>query len=545
MDKIQVGHDLIIDRQHKSVVKNGAEIRLPALSYRLLLVLVENAPEIVSHDNLIKAVWRQRIVSDENLKQRISRLKRALLVSGDHPGYIVAERGMGYRCIAPVTQLTLPEPELLPIAGAAPGISEQTKPFSALLSAKGLIIFGLGCLVALVALVSELSYNQHDSRLALQQAKFAEFTASDYNQQATQYYYRFKPGANHTAISLYQRAIETDPGFAQAYAGLANAYTQGYYQYGQDLKWLALSVDYSNQAIALQPGQPWGYKSLGLALHLQGQFTQALLAYQQASRLAPWWAGPVNNSALVHLESGRLVLAYKDAIKAINLDRKDPIPYLFLGLSYQGLGMAQQALQAMHKSIALKPDYLLAHNYLAQLYISLGEHDKAQALLRQTLAQASNNQFGHWLVAQSFLQQGKLTAAKSSFEQVVQLGGRYQLTAKIKIALLDKNKLALVQLKDLVEQQINAANQWPTLLYDQALILFSQQQSSAAMSSLNKAIDAGFGHYNPFWQSPLMQALAQSDVDKIKVVVSRLALKTQKQRQQVRQLQQAQGHDFL
>ena len=76
MSKFQVGDDLVIDTRHRLVQKNANEITLPELSYRLLLILVENAPNIVSHDELVAAVWQERVVSDENLKKRISRLMK-------------------------------------------------------------------------------------------------------------------------------------------------------------------------------------------------------------------------------------------------------------------------------------------------------------------------------------------------------------------------------------------------------------------------------------------------------------------------------------
>ncbi|HAS23758.1 MAG TPA: transcriptional regulator, partial [Idiomarina loihiensis] len=78
MDVFKVGNDLTLDTLNRKVVKNGDNIPLPELSYRLLKVLVENAPNIVTHNQLIEAVWKERVVSDENLKKRVSRLRESL-----------------------------------------------------------------------------------------------------------------------------------------------------------------------------------------------------------------------------------------------------------------------------------------------------------------------------------------------------------------------------------------------------------------------------------------------------------------------------------
>lgn len=56
MDKLLVGDSLVITPSERSVLKNDIELNLSELSYRLLLTLVQNTPNIVSHDELMKAV---------------------------------------------------------------------------------------------------------------------------------------------------------------------------------------------------------------------------------------------------------------------------------------------------------------------------------------------------------------------------------------------------------------------------------------------------------------------------------------------------------
>ena len=79
MSKIALGEHIIIDSQQRQVTAFGEKLNIPERNYRLLLKLVENAPNIVSHNELIKAVWKETVVSDESLKQRISRLRKQLI----------------------------------------------------------------------------------------------------------------------------------------------------------------------------------------------------------------------------------------------------------------------------------------------------------------------------------------------------------------------------------------------------------------------------------------------------------------------------------
>ena len=94
--------DLQLDHARRVLLRGKDEIRLPKLSYEVLLALVRHAPGIVSNDQLLDEVWGKVVVSDETVKQRISLLRQALDDDADQPRYIESVRGVGYRLVAPV-----------------------------------------------------------------------------------------------------------------------------------------------------------------------------------------------------------------------------------------------------------------------------------------------------------------------------------------------------------------------------------------------------------------------------------------------------------
>jgi tetratricopeptide (TPR) repeat protein len=130
------------------------------------------------------------------------------------------------------------------------------------------------------------------------------------------------------------------------------------------------------------------------------------------------------------------------------MNTKDPIPYLFQGLVYRDLGMSAHALKAINRSIELKPDYLLAQNYLAEYHLSVGNYQKAMFVVEKTIARAPKNQFAHWLNAQIQLQMGEKTKAMKHFAQTAALGGRHQLIAQIYLAVLHQDNAQLLQLAE-------------------------------------------------------------------------------------------------
>jgi TolB-like protein len=95
--------DLLLDLRRRQLSRGDETIRLGKLSYDMLRTLVEQAPSIVTREELAERVWRGRYVSPETLTQRIKLLRRALSDAARAPRYIAAVRGLGYR-VAPAVQ---------------------------------------------------------------------------------------------------------------------------------------------------------------------------------------------------------------------------------------------------------------------------------------------------------------------------------------------------------------------------------------------------------------------------------------------------------
>jgi TolB-like protein/DNA-binding winged helix-turn-helix (wHTH) protein/Tfp pilus assembly protein PilF len=96
--------DLVLDTGRQELRRGAEPIHLGPLSYRLLLALVEAAPNVVSHDALANAVWDGRPVSPETISQRAKLLREAIGDDAHHPRYVELLRGRGYRLIPPVAQ---------------------------------------------------------------------------------------------------------------------------------------------------------------------------------------------------------------------------------------------------------------------------------------------------------------------------------------------------------------------------------------------------------------------------------------------------------
>ena len=97
----QVG-DVMIDVVRRQVRRNGHDISLGKLSYKLFEALVESSPKVVTPDELAERVWEGRFVSPPTIKQRIALLRQALGDDASSPRYIKVVRGHGYSLVPDV-----------------------------------------------------------------------------------------------------------------------------------------------------------------------------------------------------------------------------------------------------------------------------------------------------------------------------------------------------------------------------------------------------------------------------------------------------------
>jgi TolB-like protein/DNA-binding winged helix-turn-helix (wHTH) protein len=109
--------DLIVDLGRRRVMRAGVDLKLPGLSFDLLVVLMRAAPNVVTVRRLMDTVWPDAVVSPETVSQRVKLLRSTLGDDAKSPRYIGGVRGRGYRIVATVIALG-PETPLSPTAAA-------------------------------------------------------------------------------------------------------------------------------------------------------------------------------------------------------------------------------------------------------------------------------------------------------------------------------------------------------------------------------------------------------------------------------------------
>lgn len=90
--------ELTINTNEAKVYKNGNEIVLTAMEYRLLLILLNNRGKVLSRTQLLENIWDidGGFVEDNTLTVYIKRLRDKIEGEPTKPVYIKTVRGLGY-----------------------------------------------------------------------------------------------------------------------------------------------------------------------------------------------------------------------------------------------------------------------------------------------------------------------------------------------------------------------------------------------------------------------------------------------------------------
>jgi DNA-binding winged helix-turn-helix (wHTH) protein/Flp pilus assembly protein TadD len=91
-----------IEAGKRLLLRDGAPVALTPKAFDTLLHLVQNRQRIVEKDELMRAIWPDTVVEENNLNQNISTLRRVLGESRGENRYIATIPGKGYRFIADV-----------------------------------------------------------------------------------------------------------------------------------------------------------------------------------------------------------------------------------------------------------------------------------------------------------------------------------------------------------------------------------------------------------------------------------------------------------
>jgi TolB-like protein/Flp pilus assembly protein TadD len=262
----------------------------------------------------------------------------------------------------------------------------------------------------------------------IEKARVENVQAYDYYLRGRQYYQIHRKSLEY-ARQMFNRAIETDPDYARAYAGVADACSLLYMYFDAREFNLRQADIASAKALELEPDLAEAHVARGLAISLSKRFREAEAEFETAMRLDPklfeasYWFG----RAL--LAEGRFQEAVKMFERASALRPEDYQAPNFLAQAYNSLGLKDEGVAANKRSIRLMEERLelnpadaRASNLLAATYANFGDVEKAMDYAERSLAIDPDDAMLLYNVACTYALLDKKDDAISCLERAVDKG---------------------------------------------------------------------------------------------------------------------------
>lgn len=263
------------------------------------------------------------------------------------------------------------------------------------------------------------------------------------------------------AIDYFSRAIEIDPGYAEAYSGLADSYAvAGDWKYGiiPASEAFPRATAAAAKAIELDDtlGEP--HASLAFALDLYGwDWPAAEIEFKQANQLNPGYATAHQWYSWHLFIVGRNNDAMSELERAESLD---PLSLVINADIADALCVAHrfdEAIEQSKKTLKLDPNFALGHYELGQALVQKHMYDEAIAEFKKAI---------------------ELSGHSGAYDS--NLGYAYAVSGRTDEAIKIINELDLRRVQN------------PSLDADIALIYVGLGDQDEAMSHLNKAYEARF-----------------------------------------------------
>ncbi|MBP1660640.1 MAG: serine/threonine protein kinase with repeat, partial [Candidatus Aminicenantes bacterium] len=218
---------------------------------------------------------------------------------------------------------------------------------------------------------------------ALAEVPTSQVQAYDYYLRGRSFYFRYGRHDIEFALQLFSRAIELDPEYALAHAGLADCWSY-IYLYSERKDSVRLQAETAGRrAVELAPGSAQAQASLAVALSLGGRKEEAQAAFEKAIRLDPTLFEAWYYYARQAFASGDLPKARSLYEEAMRVRPEDFYSPLLIAQVYQELGRPEDARAARERGVALvekridlHPDDARALYMGANGLVAIGQKDK-------------------------------------------------------------------------------------------------------------------------------------------------------------------------
>jgi TolB-like protein/Flp pilus assembly protein TadD len=293
-------------------------------------------------------------------------------------------------------------------------------------------------------------------RRAIRQVATTNVQAYDYYLRGRDFFFQYRTRGIEFALQMFSKAIELDPSYALAYAGIADCCSYLYMNVERIDANRVRADAASRKALALDPELAEAQTARGVALSLDGRHDAAEQSFEAAIRLNPKLFGA----------------------------------HYFYARDCYTKGNTGKAIRLYEQASAVRPDDYQSLMLVGQIYADLGREEKSRAARLRGVKAAEER---------LDLNPDDVRALYMGANGLVALGQREKGLAWAKRAMeIEPNE--------------------PMLLYNLACIYSLADEYDAAIDCLEKSIDGGFAHrpwlekdsnLDPLRNDPRFQAMVK------------------------------------
>jgi TolB-like protein/Tfp pilus assembly protein PilF len=178
--------------------------------------------------------------------------------------------------------------------------------------------------------------------------------------------------AYHRAKTAVKRALEIDPGLAEAHA------VSGYLKYISDYDWAGAERELK-QAIELNPNSGEAYDFYGLLLAALERYDEAIEMQRRAYEVDP--LAHRMDIATTFLRAGRYDEAVAACNRVLEVDPHFALAHVTLGWGYLLKGMEEKGIAELERAVSISPESTIYLGQLGQAYARVGRTDDARKML--------------------------------------------------------------------------------------------------------------------------------------------------------------------
>ncbi|MBR8827305.1 MAG: tetratricopeptide repeat protein [Gomphosphaeria aponina SAG 52.96 = DSM 107014] len=319
------------------------------------------------------------------------------------------------------------------------------------------------------------------------------------------------------AVGAYQQVIKLKPEFSWAYNNMGDAL--------RELQLWEEAAKAFRETTRLNPEFPWAHYNLGDVLGELGDVDGAIAAYTQALVVQtdfPQAEEKLNQTLLQRIKSGfRIALEYyqqqiqqdptdiESYERAVQIEPDNFDLVLGLGNALMEEERLSEAVGVMEKAVALKPDFGLGYQHLANMLRELGDEEKATDYWFQTLSLESE-----WGSAADYLalgnklrEQEKLGRAVICYRRVLELENTPEAEVYLSLGAVLREQQEWKAAIEVYQKGLELHLQNPELYYHLGETWASRGQWEKAVKCYKQAVKYNRNYWQAYeqWGAALAQ----------------------------------------